>query len=84
MRAGQPFAVASDGIDHPESTSTPSVPIAAPATRSQRGSGLPSPREAVHHDAEAEPERLAERRDEEQEQHRDGHPVVGAACRRTP
>ena len=39
MRAGQPFAVAYDGITIQSKASTPSVPIAAPAARSSRGKG---------------------------------------------
>ena len=37
MRAGQPFAVASDGMTIQSNTSTPNAPTAAPAARSQRG-----------------------------------------------
>ena len=71
MRAGQPFAVASEGITIHTSTSTPSTPTAAPAARSQRGSGPRGGERAVHDRAGAEPDRLAERRDEDEEQHRD-------------
>src|SRR6476469_6761656 len=39
-RAGQPFAVANDGMTIQSSTSTPSAPTIAPAARSHRGSGF--------------------------------------------
>ena len=48
MRAGQPLAVASDGITIHTSTSTPSTPTSAPAARSHRGSGLARREHAVH------------------------------------
>ena len=80
MRAGQPFAVASDGIVIQTSASTPIVPIAAPANAVPTGQRLAVAAEAVHDDADAEAERLPERRDEHEEQHRDRHPVVGAGA----
>ena len=80
MRAGQPFAVASDGIVIQTSSED--------AERADRRARDPVParqrravtRVAVDDDAEAETERLAERRDEHEEEHRDRHAVVGAGA----
>ena len=48
MRAGQPCAVANDGMIIQSRASTPNTPTAAPATRSQRGSGPWQREDAVH------------------------------------
>ena len=85
MRAGQPCAVASDGMTIQSSTSTPSAPTDARRRRgpsAAAGCGIGTT--AVHERADDEPERLADRRDEEQEAApRPTTRFVGAACRRT-
>ena len=84
MRAGQPCAVASDGMSIHTSTSTPSTPTAAPATRSQSGSGLGVGDDAVHERADARARRAWPTvATSDEEQHRDRHAVVGGGRRRT-
>ena len=78
MRAGQPCAVASDGMTIHVSTRRPSAPTNAPrdaVPERQRDRHREHP---VHEEPDDEPERLPDRRDEEEEHERDADAAVGA------
>ena len=84
MRAGQPCAVASDGMTIHTSTSTPGRAEDGARDPVPRGQRVLAPAELDGVErAEGEAERLADRRDEQQEQHRDGRRGRRPSCRRT-
>ena len=65
MRAGQPWAVASDGMTSQISTSTPSAPTAGAGDPVPERAAAGHREHAVHEQPDHEPERLPDRRDEE-------------------
>ena len=77
MRAGQPLAVASDGMTIQTRISTPSTPTAAPVSRSHSGNGSRIGTTRWTSNPIARPDGLADRCDEHEEQQGDGDAIVG-------